>query len=337
MEIKINKESRVSNFNGPLFIVGMPRSGTKLLRGLLNEHPRIRIPSIETEFIPHWKHHWSSFGDLSNPTMFKKFYKEASKTPYFIYMKEMNKMIEERVWFEYCKNFTLQEIFEALIRHDANIDYNLKKIWGDKSPSYIRHLPLLKENFPDARFIHIIRDVRDYCLSINKAWGKNMIRAAQRWVDDVQKCKNDSKAFSQDYIELRFEDLLKNTEQELKRICHFLDLEFNQNMLSLSKPTENIGSAKGVKEIVTGNQGKYLDQMKISVQNQIECIAAPTLKSHGYAVNYSNRAHQVSRIRMLCYQIIDGINLVKSTINQRGLLGSLVFCWKSFKISGNRS
>ena len=40
------------SWEGPLFIVGMPRSGTKLLRGLLNQHPRIRIPDFETEFAP---------------------------------------------------------------------------------------------------------------------------------------------------------------------------------------------------------------------------------------------------------------------------------------------
>jgi len=323
-------------YKGPLFIVGMPRSGTKLLRGLLNEHPMIGITSIETEFLPYWKRHWQDFGDLSDPHVFNTFYKKIIKTPYFIYMKEMGKVIKERVWFEYCKNFTLKDIFEALIRHDTGVDYDSKGIWGDKSPSYIRCLPLLKNSFPDARFIHIIRDVRDYCLSINKTLGKNMIRAAQRWVIDVQKCKNDSKAFSEDYIEIRYEDLLQNAEYELKRVCQFLDLEFNQQMLSLSKPAEKTGIANSTKEIVRDNQGKYLDQMKPSVRTQIECIAAPVLKSYDYAVNYSNRVLNVSRIRMTYYQMIDGVNLMKSTFNQRGLFGSLVFCWKGFKISGNR-
>jgi hypothetical protein len=42
----------VASWTGPLFIIGMPRSGTKLLRGLLEQHPRVRVPTIETEFFP---------------------------------------------------------------------------------------------------------------------------------------------------------------------------------------------------------------------------------------------------------------------------------------------
>ena len=63
------------HFKGPLFIVGIPRSGTKLLRGLLDEHPMIGIPPIEIEFLPYWEKRWRDFGDLSDPYMFSKFYK----------------------------------------------------------------------------------------------------------------------------------------------------------------------------------------------------------------------------------------------------------------------
>ena len=65
----------MSAFHGPLFVVGMPRSGTKLLRGLLNEHSRIGIPLNETEFLPHWLRSWSAFGDLSSRTAFDAFSK----------------------------------------------------------------------------------------------------------------------------------------------------------------------------------------------------------------------------------------------------------------------
>ena len=53
-------------FEGPLFLVGMPRSGTKLLRALLNRHPNISIMTNETEFLPYLVSHWESFGDLSD-------------------------------------------------------------------------------------------------------------------------------------------------------------------------------------------------------------------------------------------------------------------------------
>ena len=70
----------MSEFQGPLFVVGMPRSGTKLLRGLLNEHSRIGIPLNETEFLPHWLRSWTERGDLSEPAAFERFYAEVGKT-----------------------------------------------------------------------------------------------------------------------------------------------------------------------------------------------------------------------------------------------------------------
>mgnify|MGYP000529984615 CR=1 FL=1 len=57
-------------FKGPLFIVGMPRSGTKLLRDLLNQHPKIHIAEIETHFLPFWFSQWKEFGDLSEKENF---------------------------------------------------------------------------------------------------------------------------------------------------------------------------------------------------------------------------------------------------------------------------
>ncbi len=325
-----------NNFHGPFFIIGMPRSGTKLLRGLLLEHPMIGVPVIETEFLPYWVKYWQGFRDLSKRQNFKKFYEHMLNLPYFIFMQEMGKLIDEEIWFQLCKDFTPTGVFEALIRHDAGVNYGSDKIWGDKSPSYICHLPLLKNLFPKARFIHIIRDVRDYCLSIHQAWGKNMIRAAQRWAEDVQKCKDDSNKFSEDYIELRFEDLLDKPEDELRQICAFLGLEFDINMLNLSKPTENIAVAKGKKEIIKNNKEKYLKLMKLSLRHRIESIAVASLQSCGYPVSYPGKSIRISKLRMLYYELLDGVHLVHQGIKGRGFRQGTKFIWKYFRISANR-
>ena len=72
-----------NGFTGPLFIIGMPRSGTKLLRGLLNRHPMIGIPPSETEFFPWLNSHYEQFGDLSVRGRFNRFYKEMGENPLF--------------------------------------------------------------------------------------------------------------------------------------------------------------------------------------------------------------------------------------------------------------
>ena len=70
-------------FEGPLFIVGLPRSGTKLIRDLANRHTRIAIPVIETEFLPMLFEQWDAWTDLADPERFRAFHAALRSTPYF--------------------------------------------------------------------------------------------------------------------------------------------------------------------------------------------------------------------------------------------------------------
>ena len=182
------------------------------------------------------------------------------------------------------------------------------------------HVPLLRELFPTARFIHIIRDVRDYCLSINKAWGKNMIRAAQRWCDDVQKFKLECCNLGDAYIEVKFEGLITEPELTLKKICNFLEIEFQTQMLSLAKPSENLGDAKGLKTIKKDNHHKYPYLMNPDLCRKLEMITAHILRSYEYAVDYSGNRKKVNKVKLLGYKILDGINLLIFDIREYNFL-----------------
>lgn len=325
-------------FAGPLFVIGMPRSGTKLLRELLKGNSKISIPSAETEFLPYWVKKWANFGDLSEQAKFEKFYRSVIDLPYFIFMKNLEgSVIQEKAWYELCKNYSPEGVFEALVRHDAGVEYGSNRIWGDKSPGYTTHMPLLKKLFPEARFIHIIRDVRDYCLSLNRGWGKNMVRAAQRWIDGVSKTRLDSKDFADDYLEIQYEKLLENPEKELKRCCTFLNLEFDSAMLSISASTENIGDTKGEKEVISTNQKKYLTLMDPDLRLQIEAIAAPALKEFGYEMDYLGETRRVSSLSMAYYQVLDGFNHFNSLVKREGPITTLKIQWGSLITSGYRN
>ena len=315
-------------FLGPLFIVGMPRSGTKLLRGLLNEHPRVGIPFIETDFLPYLIQHEGDFGDLSQPRNFHRLYQRLLKFPYFIYMRNKSLLLGADAWFSQCRNYTLGGIFEALVRHDAGADFDSDKIWGDKSPSYITHTLLLKRLYPEARFIHVVRDARDYCLSIHHAWGKNMLRAAQRWAQDTQKCREDSRHLEGDYLEVKYEDVLTDTRRELQRVADFLEIEFLERMTVLSNAVEGVGSGRGKTEVLRTNQKKYVSQMDGALRNRIEALTAEGLRAFGYDVDPSLAVKQVSAVRMTYYQVLDGVNLLRSSYKKRGLVASLKFYTK---------
>lgn len=325
---------------GPLFLVGMPRSGTKLLRGLLTSHSKIGISKVETEFLPYLVRQWPRYGDLSSPENFHSFYSEITKLPYFIYVQYRGTIIPEEVWYEWCRgDFSAASVFEALIRHKVSMPYGVEGIWGDKSPSYIGHLPLLRQLYPNARFIHIVRDVRDYCLSIQKAWGKSPIRAAQRWVDGIEKVREDVEPFPSQYLEVKYEDLLKKPDEIVRNCCVFLGLDYEEDMLEKAhlNLTENKGDAKGYTTIKGDNTEKYKVKMSQGLQRRIEKISNVTLHSCGYESTYTGQAVRVSDFMMRMYQMLDGINLFLMRFKVRGFLSALDFEMRYFWVSGNRN
>ena len=98
-------------WHAPLFIVGLPRSGMKLLRSILDNHPRINIADIETGCLPLWISEWDRYGDLSSYTMFQKFYERSTRLPYFQYQIDRKTLVDSKEWFEACRDFTVSRVF----------------------------------------------------------------------------------------------------------------------------------------------------------------------------------------------------------------------------------
>jgi hypothetical protein len=310
-----------SRFSGPLFVIGMPRSGTKLLRDLLRGHPRIRIPSVETNILQRWVAEWERFGDLSDPARFSAFYRWNLRAPYFLYMsRPPQSRILEEVWYASCRSFAPADVFEALIRHDVGAPPESNLIWGDKSPDYVNHVDLLAELFPEARFIHIVRDARDYCLSLRRRNSAHAARAAQLWADGVMKARQDGQRVTGQYIEVQYEDLLADPERELRRCCDFLGVGFDPSLLTLRFSTEHTGDAKGAREVMAANARKYLHAMDLRTIRRIEAIAGAALREFGYEVEYSGPARRVPGPLMSCYRLLDGLRYARVRGRRIGFL-----------------
>lgn len=335
------RSSSLSNhklFCGPLFLVGMPRSGTKMLRGMLEQNPRIRFSPIESEFFPYWVAEWRRIGPTNTTETFDRFYKQCQKLPFFIQNAERGIEIENEEWRSRCKSFEPRDIFEALIRTVLNLsNCDNACIWGDKSPSYIRHVPLLFDQFPNARIIHIIRDVRDCVSSINEAWGKSRLRAAQRWQDDVTKCHNDGQRFSEKFLEVRYEDILANPRSLLTNICAFVGVDFNEQMLKPGTSIEPKMKAKGIDSVLASNVGNYRSNMSPRLIRKIEKIACPSLRRIGYSCSYLGPHARLNRWTMRVLHLSDGVCLLRATVAERGLFGALCFHLSYFWTSGNKS
>lgn len=121
--------------------------------------------------------------------------------------------------------------------------------WGDKTPFNILDIRVLEGIFPAAQYVHIVRDPRAVALSYVKAARasegirENTVEAsADRWVRSVRNARALRKRLGpRQYAELRYEDLVRAPEEELRRLCGFLNLAYGPAMLSFQKGAKALG------------------------------------------------------------------------------------------------
>lgn len=267
-------------FKGPLFIVGLSRSGTKLIRDLINQSDFVAIPDVETHFIPKI---------LRNKTSVKQSLKSIFKTSFVKRNPEIPFPSIENL--KTIRTITTNEhLIEAILKYygtKGNLVWDENVIWGDKTPLYLRSLDLLKKHFPESKIIHIIRDPRDRAISVKKTWGKSMNRAIQKWQEELYQAQKwrGNKTF---YYEIMYEDLLQRTEGVIQEFCDFLDIPFQQEMLQLSKPAEKHGKTSADLKVNSSNQQKFYDYAPKTIK-RIEEIAYPMMKVYGYEPIYAKR------------------------------------------------
>ena len=147
------------------FIVGSPRSGTTLLRTMLDSHPAIWIPP-EAPFIVHRYSKYQNLSELGNKEDYKKLFWKIVKAPCF-------KMIDfipsfEKIWAN-LKRPSYASLMDSIF--NEYILYKEKSIWGSKTPIFALHISLLCQLFPQAKYIHLVRDGRDVAASCKDRWG----------------------------------------------------------------------------------------------------------------------------------------------------------------------
>ena len=206
-----------------VFVVGMNRSGTTLLRMMLDAHPQLTIPP-ETHFVP----------DLI------KAVREDGATP----ESALEAMKSAREWGDF--GFSDEEMLARLralpklkpgpaVRtfYEAYMAEQGKPRWGEKTPTYVQKMKLIQRALPEARFVHVIRDGRDVALSVLDRTVRDLTAGdvAGRWKKKITKAREDSPDL-QYYTEIRYEDLILDTEPVLRRVADFIDLPWDDAMLS---------------------------------------------------------------------------------------------------------
>lgn len=218
----LGRRRRPPNGRDPApFVVGVPRSGTTLLRLMLDAHPQVAVPP-ETGFAPVVIK--ACRGGCAPGELVELLVAQRRWGDFDIEPRELLSRLGGR------DQVTARKALRTF--YEIYADHQRKPRWGDKTPPYAKHMELIAGALPEAAFIHLIRDGRDRALSWADAAGKPLLveRRARRWEQWIRTAR-DQAARVDRYMEVRYEDLVADPERELRRVCGFVELEWDQAML----------------------------------------------------------------------------------------------------------
>jgi hypothetical protein len=187
----------------PIFVIGSPRSGTTLLRLILDAHPRISCGE-ETHFLRDLEaivgRHWDLLASYG---------------------------LERSWWLGRIRDLYTTFQREVLSRSG-------KARWAEKDPTYTLHLGFLEELFPEARYVHLLRDGHDVVASFRDRWGyRSAARAARtEWARHVSAARAlGARIGGSRFLELRYERLVADPETETRRLFAFLGEAWQPSLL----------------------------------------------------------------------------------------------------------
>lgn len=287
-----------------IFIVGVPRSGTTLMRMVLGNHSRIAIAS-ENHYLGHLlpghgaRHDFRRAGDLRDDAAVRRLVdriysdefqrggrlRETSRFWRWLARSVPRAELEERLL---AGERSERGVFTAVLR--AYADRRHKPVWGEKTPAHLRWAETLLEWYPSARIVHMVRDPRavyrseirrrsSHAVSFPYRWlvrvpllmrGFILLEVAWAWADAVGHHRDLSRRHPERYRIVRFEDLTRDPEAEIGRLCAFLGVGFEPAMLEqkvvsrgdrLGEAGFDAGAADRWRASITPGEARWLGRL----------------------------------------------------------------------------
>jgi Sulfotransferase family len=213
----------------PLLVLGVRRSGTTLLRVMLDRSSQLAIPD-ESYFVPQLA------ARHRGPIDAAEFVDDLRRIGTLAEWGIDPERVGERLRDGMKPGDAIAAVFETYAADRG------KERWGDKTPMYMQYLPLLEELFPRAQFVHLVRDGRDVAVSflampegvVTRTWAHptSVADFACEWRTEVEAAQRlGARVGPEWYLEVRYETLVAEPERELKAICAFAGLPFEPDLL----------------------------------------------------------------------------------------------------------
>ena len=283
------------------YIVGVDRSGTTLLRAMLASHPDLAIPeeanfrlklSVEPEL-------YEQANGLDVDAFVSALYADRIFRSWGISEEEV------RMALRAAAPRSLSDAMRALFRYAARKEGKTR--YGDKTPQAVMVMPRLSRLFPEARFIHIIRDGRDVALSHIHTEGfiASAAEVAIKWKTMIERGQSDGRILGPErYREVRYEQLVERPDAVLHSLCAYIELDFHASMLRyFERPLEVLGATRqgigfhaSLHKPPTKGLRNWRDQMKARDLEVFEAIAGDLLERLAY-VRSAPRSTIRARVR----------------------------------------
>ncbi|HET8837870.1 MAG TPA: sulfotransferase [Flavobacteriaceae bacterium] len=213
------------------FIVGRGRSGSTLLQMMLDAHPNIQVP-LESRFVVYLYKKYAH-QKVWSQTVLKQFIVDLSQEKKINLYWDLDWAKLEKNILAQPENTSFAKLCKLVYCH--HISFFPKSeilLIGDKNPINSVFVPQLMEIFPDAKFIHLVRDPRaNICSHLKSKMETNLGMAALKWVEFNKYVEKVKLLRPKNYFLLRYEDFVSDPEIWLKEITCFLQMEFRSEML----------------------------------------------------------------------------------------------------------
>ena len=260
----------------PVQLIGHGSSGTSIFADLCRKYLHVGF-GTESQFVIRFYHRLPKYGDLASDANLRRLIADLHRERWYERCKKYGYASDAERIFSAIKSRTYRGVLDAVFG-DLARHHGMPR-WGDKSPEYVNDLPILYSIFPDAKYIHMVRDGRDVANSVmGRYWGpKNTYTAAVEWRDAIRKVAAFVEGFPKDQVlEVRYEDFLNDPLDVYAKLIEFLDIESDDGDL-----LEWIAS-QTAQDLVRTNFDKWKKAWPESQRLLYERVAGDELRRHGY-------------------------------------------------------
>jgi hypothetical protein len=293
-----------------VFVVGMNGSGTTMLLDHLGNHSSIFGFPDETKSLPYFILNSRRYGNLADELNFRRLRDEV--------VNAIGKAgIDAALQLDWSTvDRSAAGVFDAIMKKLAKS--HGKRVWCEKTPMHVHHMRLLGAHFPDARFIHVIRDGRDCAASFHRRWRFNPVRTMYRWKQAVDAGQRQGADLGNRYLEVRYERVTEAPEAEFGAILQFLGLPFESSVLRSMRARPNATTpAHG--QVVRSDRGAAV-YFKPSVIAAMEAVAGKTLARLGYSCSNPDGDSDPGAVQRRWWQLSDDLQRLSTFLTRNGRL-----------------